>query len=166
MTTSLTVEEIQLALLTCDSFHPRRNIAVGNVSHGLLSYEADLLVMSKAGYLTEIEIKRTWEDFRADFRKKHSHDDEIINGLYYCVPNELATKVVDFLDEKEYGVSGVIGYTEEKQLHWYRTEFGFLKSHSSGRKLFLEEQLQLARLGAMRVWKEMSKKHNMNNPVK
>ena len=60
----------------------RNNIIVPNVSWGMLDYEADLLIMNKTGYVTEIEIKRSWSDFLADFKKDEvAHKSEIINNV-------------------------------------------------------------------------------------
>ena len=36
-------------------------------------WESDLLVVSRAGYVTEIEIKISKKDFRADFKKAEKH---------------------------------------------------------------------------------------------
>lgn len=53
---------------------------IPNLSWGLLDYEADFVAISKSGYMTEVEIKRSFEDFKADFSKKHKHDAE---QVYY-----------------------------------------------------------------------------------
>ena len=78
MDTKLTVDEIELAIVNSTLFNKRRDIIVPNVSWGLLNHEADMVIMTPSGYLTEIEIKRSWEDFKADFKKGHKHDDERI----------------------------------------------------------------------------------------
>ena len=75
---------------------------IPNLSYGLLPYEADFVVISKAGYLTEVEIKRSWQDFKADFKKDHKHDAEQVYYFYYCVPESIVDKVVDFL-KAQYG---------------------------------------------------------------
>ena len=72
--TECTLHEIEVALAKTDTFNFVRNIVAFNVN-GLselfpLHHEADMLVMSRTGYLTEIEIKRSWSDFLADFKKK------------------------------------------------------------------------------------------------
>lgn len=71
---------------------------------GLLGYEADFIIMTPNGYLTEIEIKSSFEDFKADFKKDHHHDDERIYHFYYCVPENIKDKVTGFPDENfKYG---------------------------------------------------------------
>ena len=79
MDTKLTIDEIELAIVNSGIFNKRGDIFVPNVSWGLLNHEADMVVMTKSGYLTEIEIKRSWEDFKADFKKPHEHKDERVN---------------------------------------------------------------------------------------
>ena len=77
MDTNRTLYEIEVALAKLPEFDYRKNIVVFNVQ-GIsrlmpIYHECDMLVCSKSGYLTEIEIKRSWSDFLADFKKKHNH---------------------------------------------------------------------------------------------
>lgn len=87
-----------------------------------------MLVLSKSGYLTEIEIKRSWSDFLADFKKKHNHHNyPIIKYFYYCVPVSIYEKVRDRLEEevsnrKEldgFNYTGIITYDEELNLTFH-----------------------------------------------
>jgi hypothetical protein len=123
MDTKLTIEQIESLLVGyADSpFYIRKNIVVPNCSWGFLNHEADLLIMSKSGYLTEVEIKRSWSDFKADFQKNHTHNDKHIAHLYYAVPVSIGEKVFKWLYDGEYKVedrwltyckSKVNGYTE------------------------------------------------------
>ena len=73
MDTNLSISQIHLALRNSGIWNKRSDIMIPNLSWGLLDYEADFVVLSKSGYLTEVEIKRSWEDFKADFNKKHKH---------------------------------------------------------------------------------------------
>jgi hypothetical protein len=144
---------------------------IPNLSWGLLPYEADFVVISKSGYLTEIEIKRSWEDFKADFKKKHNHDAEQVYYFYYCVPVSIVSKVKEFLIEK-YGERHFIG---APAVLWYDENGGIRRLVDDGqkcfgshyassvspnikhRKLFLEEQLTVARLGQLRYWSLLEK---------
>lgn len=155
MNTNLSLYEIECAIVKHDLFNIRKNIVVCNVSWGLLPHEADMLIMSKSGYLTEIEIKRSLSDLKSDFKKKHDHSSELIKYFYYAVPVSLVGECKNLLISNKRPVSGIIGFHEDGSLE-------FFKSHEwlklcvginwNSRKLFIEEQLQLARLGAMRVW--------------
>lgn len=141
--TSLSLYEIELALCKSKYFSYLRNIIAFNVN-GISSklgiwHECDMLVLSKNGYLTEIEIKRSWEDFLADFKKKHKHNSELIKYFYYCVPISLLDKVYDYLYDND--IDG-----ESVSYHYYHAMLT-----NNYRKLFLEEQLELARYGAMRA---------------
>lgn len=156
--------EIEVALSKCDEFNFVRNIVAFNVK-GLgtslnLQHECDMLVLSKSGYLTEIEIKRTWADFLADFKKEHKHDGRgLIKYLFYCVPEGLREKVYEKLEEQNVCYTGIVTYDEDLNIkrHGCRVKdedgvysYHFKEMHPY-RKLFLEEQLQVARYAAMRV---------------
>lgn len=166
MNTKRTLYEIEVALSKCDYFNYIRNIVAFNVngtSNNLsIWHECDMLVLSKSGYLTEIEIKRSWEDFLADFKKNHSHEGKgIIKYFYYAIPECLLERAYDKLEELEVDYSGIITYSEDLKivLHGHRWinydgnySYHITEQHPN-RKLFLEEQLQIARFGAMRAIK-------------
>ena len=166
MNTERTLYEIEVALSKCDTFTNDRNIVAFNVngmSNNLsIWHECDMLVLSKSGYLTEIEIKRSWTDFLADFKKDHHHESKgIIKYFYYCVPECLLEQAYDKLDELKVCYTGIVTYDEglKIRLHGHRLithdgsySYHFTEQHPN-RKLFLEEQLQVARFGAMRAVK-------------
>lgn len=89
-----------------------------------------MLVLSKNGYLTEIEIKRSWEDFLADFKKKHKHNSELIKYFYYCVPISLLDKVYDYLYDNDIEYSGIITYTEDALIEMHGNESCYVKRKS------------------------------------
>lgn len=92
MDTELSIEQILLGLRNSTLWNKRNDIMIPNLSWGLLDYEADFVVLSKSGYLTEVEIKRSFADFKADFKKAHKHDDERVYYFYYCVPEKYMTR--------------------------------------------------------------------------
>lgn len=150
MDTKRTLYEIEVAIAKNSNFDFRRNIVAFNVNgcSGKLPiwHECDILVCTKAGYLTEIEIKRSWSDFLADFRKKHHHESEgLIKYFYYCVPMSIVERVKEFL-EKRYVVVGIITYSESLFIHVEK-----VAEKRKCNKLTIEQQLEIARLGAMRV---------------
>lgn len=152
--TTLSITQIELGL--AQYFNFRNNVIVPKVSWGLLNHEADLLILNKSGYLTEIEIKRSWADFLADFRKQHNHEDSKVSWYYYAVPESIVDKCRAKLAEVDPGHKwGLICYSES----WDGLCVPVIESHPSNihlhrgdKKLFIEEQFQLARLGAMRTW--------------
>lgn len=170
MNTDRSLYEIEVALAKSDSFNFIHNIIAFNV-HGLgeslnIQHECDMLVLSKSGYLTEIEIKRSWTDFLADFKKRHNHEGRgLIKYFYYCVPEIIYGKVLNYICDNEIKCSGIITYDESLLIKIngcrYRSQYPNDRKeyytvtglNMGGRKLYLEEQLQVARYGAMRAIK-------------
>lgn len=155
--TNLSVEEIELAIYDSYLFNNKTDLFVPNVSYGLLNHEADMIIMSKSGYLTEIEIKRSFSDFKADFKKKHNHLDPCIENFYYLVPISIKDKVMEVLyekfpdyKEKPWVMPGVLVYDEEGVID--KVKESGTGYRSNARKLFLEEKFTLARLGCYRYW--------------
>lgn len=186
--TTLTIEQIE-TVITCypDSpFFVRRNLVVPNCNWGFLNHEADLLVMSKARYLTEIEIKRTWADFMADFKKKHTHHDRKLSHFYYAVPLSIGERVFNWLYEGMYRCratsvihyehSEVTGYTNNNPnkcgliIYASNEEVQFMRKACVGtccinvaakrmgdHKVTEDEEKKLLRLLGLRVWGLKSK---------
>lgn len=177
MDTKRDISEIETALARNSQFDFTKNIVVFNVKGSSeklpIYHECDMLVLSKSGYLTEIEIKRSWNDFLADFKKKHNHHNfPIVKYFYYCVPVSIFEKVRDKL-EKTYNeknksdgfdYTGIISYDEDLNLTFYGrrvkwfdsgnvepTYYSIFPSMIGYKRLFLEQRLELARLGAMRI---------------
>lgn len=174
MDTERSLYEIEIALAKSDKFNYIKNIVAFNVN-GFgetlpIHHECDMLVLSNSGYLTEIEIKRSWQDFLADFKKRHHHESEkrIIKYFYYCVPKKLLDKVWDKLTELNISYSGVITYDENLYIEVWGNKYIIDKNKEykergwgtmmkspilayQARKLYVEERLQVARFGAMRA---------------
>jgi len=174
--TNLTLEQIETLIVGNPSspFYIRKNIVVPNVSWGYLNHEADLLVLSGAKHLTEVEIKRTWADFMADFKKNHTHYDRKLSHFYYAVPFSIANKVFDWLyigefDARKYwhSSSKVVGYTEhnphgcgliiyEDPDEYYprgRSYINVMSKRMGDYKVPVDDEIKLLRLCGMRVWK-------------
>ncbi len=133
-------------------FHFRRNIVVPNVYWGFgLDYEADLLVVSKAGYTTEVEIKVNKNDLLKDPMKKKFRKGlpTKISFFYYAVPEYLVELAMETFDER-FGIIGItkrLGY----EVSFHRDS---PRLHGS-RALSEEEKNTLLRLGVMRYWKRL-----------
>jgi hypothetical protein len=145
--TNLTIEEVEFTIASSDLFNLRRNLVIPNVSWGFLNHEADLLVVTKHGYLTEIEIKRSFADFKADFKKKIHHKDNKISKFYYAIPKGIVNKCKPLLEDVK---CGIIYYTEDKAVVLVRDSPCTTLIRY---KLSIDEKLKLAELGCMRVWK-------------
>ena len=179
MDTSLTIEQIEQTI--CGSpnspYYIRQNIVIPNVDWGFLNHEADLLIINKTKRLIEIEIKRSWSDFMADFKKKHTHYDKKLGYFYYAVPYSIGERVFNWLYVGEYictkvgfryNRSSVTGYTEhnphkcgliiygssQELCNWkYPLSCLNVGAHRmNDYKLSVDEELKLYRLLSMRIW--------------
>lgn len=115
-----------------------------------------MLVCSKSGYLTEIEIKRSWSDFLNDFKKKHKHESEgLINYFYYCLPFAFdLNKTYEILEENKVLYSGIYFYDECLNFQFHGVKIydnNYINRYISSKKLFIEQRLEIARLASMRV---------------
>lgn len=136
---------------------------VPNVSWSFLAWEADLLVSSKAGFLTEVEIKISAGDWKADLKKdkwarhpslmgdgKVAHLDwEKVKYFWYAAPHHLAVRWKEFGIPEEAGVYGMRLWPDGRISH------EVLKPalrRPGTRRLNDEEMKALARLGAIRYW--------------
>lgn len=173
MNTILSVDEIELLIYNSIFYNKRTDVFVPNVSFGFLSgYEADLLIMNKSGYVTEIEIKRSYNDFMKDFKKEFFHCDDRIREFYYCVPINILDKVLNKLVETKTYVNGVYYFTDNNELYFkshkdipYIEDDLIVSSalRNKGRKLFLEEQIKLLKLGSFRIYNLKQKLISMKN---
>ena len=156
--TKLSVKDIQLAIRNSPWCDLRSDIIVPNVSWGLLPYEADLIQVKKSNLVVEYEIKRSFEDFKKDFTKYHTHDAQLIAYFYYVIPEKLIDKVKAFLIE-HYGSSenspAVLYYDENGGIHTMtdenHKEFGNPKRKNYV-KITESEKATLGRLVSIRYW--------------
>ena len=66
----------------------------------IVNHECDMLIVTKNRYLTEVEIKISLSDLKADFKKEHQHKDENIKNFYYAFPEEIKEKAIELIPEK------------------------------------------------------------------
>ena len=150
MDTKLSVQEIEDAIILMHAGGIRSNLCVPNVSWGMgIDYEADLLVVSKSGYCTEYEIKRSYSDFLADMKKDEcAHKAPWVYRFFYVIPEGIKDKVLGYFKDKGEAVPGILSYDERGIL----SVCGRHSYIDGGRKMFIEEMLKLARLGTLRYW--------------
>lgn len=139
-----------LAIRRSSPFFVRTQLAVvPNVSWGLLPWEADLVACSKAGYLTEIEIKISFSDWKADpmkakFRCGHRQWD-MVKAFWYAAPKKLALRHAEIDGLRAgYGVLAI----DCDQVEILKPA----EPNRMARKLTDAERLQLCRLGAIKAW--------------
>lgn len=178
--TALTLAQIETIITGYNDspYYIGRNIVVPNCNWGFLNHEADLLVLTKAKRLIEVEIKRSWSDFLADFKKAHTHNDPKLGYLYYAVPYSIGERVFNFLYKGRYDCrshvmyshSEVEGYTDNNPhrcglIIYASTEetkmitkrvgvccMNVVAQKMNDYKVSTEEELKILRLLGMRIW--------------
>ena len=137
--------DIEIAL--ANYFNPRRNLIVPNIWWGMgLNHECDLMVMTRSGYVYEIEIKTTRADLFRDFKKPHGHRDNRIRKLYFCIPEPLLD-CWNHIPES----AGIIVFHETGDSPSYCHRKREAKT-TCAKPLNFEEREKLYQLAAMRVW--------------
>ncbi len=158
----MTSSEVRDALVRPETspFYWRRNFVALPNSNSFTSWEADLLVCSNAGYLTEIEIKVTRQDWRNDKKKdkfkwlaqegRKAYGWGFIKQFYYAVPMELA------IVWGEIGIpawAGVIGINPVVPGQKYSNALCVKPAEQfTTPKLNDKQLIKLARLAACRIW--------------
>ena len=102
----------------------------------------------------EIEIKRSKSDFLADFKKGHNHVDRQnrITEFYYAFPDNLIPKCIDQIPEHA-GIISCNKFLDYKKEERVTASIERKPTKIKGsRKLTIEEQLKVARLGTLRIW--------------
>jgi hypothetical protein len=140
-------------------FDYRTNLIVPGVHWGLNMHECDLLMVSKAGYCTEIEIKISKSDLKADIKKKHGHRSNKIKYLYFAVPVELAEAAIEFAPKR----AGILTVLPKKHADMTPRVRRIREPVCNPHTLPMNdrEQYKVARLGALRIW-NLKRKLNGN----
>jgi hypothetical protein len=139
------LKAIDLELALVSYYNPREYLIVPNVSWGLMNYEVDMLILSKTGYATEIEIKVSKYDCWADTKKKHGHQNKIVKHLYFALPDYLLEKCIQYIPPH----AGIF------TIGWKRKDCKIVRSPETQNKykFTIEQRAKLGRLGALRIWK-------------
>ena len=155
--------DIEIAII--QHFNPRQNIVVPNVSWGLSNkeykalHECDVLILSKTGYATEIEIKVSKADLLKDGDKRHGHTHNLIRRLYFAVPEELKEIALESIPTTA-GLLVVENYEKVIYIPWGGSKtipavrvrhIREPQTNTSAVKWTDEQRHQLTRLGTMRI---------------
>lgn len=136
----------EIEYYVADYFNWRQNIIVPNVAWGMFMHECDLLILSKHGYATEVEIKISKSDLKKDLLKGHGHNDDRIKFLYFAIPEKLL--LCKNLIPPRAGI--LIVRSEGIRVEKIKEPIPIVKSNY---QFTPEERLNLARLGTMRIWR-------------
>lgn len=147
---------IDFEYLVMKYFDIRKNIIVPNVHWGIHRWkegipplhECDVLVLSKSGYATEIEIKISKSDLLKDKEKEHGHQHEMIKTLYFCVPEKLVDVALKNIPER---AGLLIPYQSERTKKYTLQIVKNPISNYKALKWTNEERMKLMRLGCMRI---------------
>jgi hypothetical protein len=134
-------------------FDYRQNVIIPNVSWGIgLDYEADLIVVSKAKYVTEIELKVSKSDLKRDrdkrkWKPKPEYDFRgelynVVKKQFFGIPEDLGDSI-NFIPSH----CGVIMVRPNGRCHMERAP-RILKA----RPLSGKEYLHALHLASMRTW--------------
>ena len=137
------------------------------------AWEADLLVASKAGYLTEVEVKISKADWRADKGKTSKFNRLGQPGgrtkfFYYAAPAELARQWEEIGIPAWAGVIAVEARKAESRAQGYDHFSTVIRPacpRPEHRKLTDKEMANLARLGALRIWDLMTRNEALSTPA-
>jgi len=158
-----------MELCLSNYFGPRQNVVVPRVSWGLHGeYEKDLVVLYPSGWATEVEIKISVSDLRADQKKSHGHDSCLMQKLYFAIPSGIYNDDTLALIPERAGVLVVDQVVEEPLVNWgyspdytWGTRVRKVRSpqvNKSARKLSEYERQVVMRLGYLRFWSLAEKK--------
>jgi len=161
----MTSRDIEIAI--SNHFGYRQNLIIPNVSRGFnLNYEADILIVSDSGYVTEVEIKTSYSDFNAEkLKNDKAHKNNRIKKFYFAMPEALALKC-----QPEITDAGLIAIHEhEIYMGVYRQYCKTIKPpkcNHHARKITEKERLKLAELGSMRIWSLKKHINNLEQKIK
>jgi len=143
------MKTLEMEVLLARHFNFRQNIIVPNVSWGLFfRHELDLLIITKARYGYEVEIKVSKQDLIKDREKPHKHESKRIKGLWFAIPQSLF-KYQEHIPER----AGIIVVNEDRNVSsWLRCERERYPKTMNKYKFKDSEIMKLCRLGTMRIW--------------
>ena len=145
--------DIEIAVV--NYFDCRRCLIVPNISWAMFRYEMDLIVVRPSGYATEIEIKISISDLRADQKKWHGHRNDRIKNLYFAIPKTLLAKALPLIPE-EAGILTVEAYDDGTVS--VRCEVERQAKDRNKYKFNDREMLTIAKNAAIKLW---SAKHKI-----
>lgn len=117
-----------------------------------IRHEADLIWINDNDYLTEVEIKTSYSDFLADFKKKEKHLTKYTRDVYYAFPWDVyegnGAKIKKVLTEK-FPEAGVI------IVDMGRFIVGTVKvaEYFKVEKIPIEVKIGLMRIGCQKWWR-------------
>lgn len=117
-----------------------------------VGHEADLIWINENDYLTEVEIKVSYNDFLADFKKKEKHLTKYTKAVYYVFPHNMykrnEEKIRKVLFEKFPEAGVIIVDTEESVVDMIK-----VAEYFNVEKIPIEVKIGLMRIGCQKWWR-------------
>lgn len=143
-----------MELAVAKLFDWRRHTIVPNVFWGWgLDHEADLIIVDGKLKATEVEIKISRSDLRADFKKAHGHVSRKVSRLVYAVHENILELALEIVPAGA-GIVAVKWNGYRYAARWVR-QARHKKDHPG---ITQADLIKLLELGAMRIW--TLKQHN------
>ncbi len=149
------ISTMEMECALANYFNPRTNLIVPNVSWGMGLHECDLLILSQAGYLTEVEIKVSKADLKRDQKKWHGHRSLAIKRLFFALPHYLESiDCIEMVPER----AGIIIVSAKDNVPgeypWAPRcrEIRPAQRNKAPGKVDDYGRYKIARLGALRIW--------------
>jgi hypothetical protein len=156
-----TIPYLAMEIAVAERFNYRNNIIVPNVSNGMYgwTFEADLVICTPAGYLHEVEIKRSVADTKRDMAKAKWGKGHycIFREIYFAIPDSIYDKCLPFIPER----CGIItvGKVTNGYKTWIRRD---PEADIFAKKITDSEKMKLMRLGCLRIWNLKRAIHGIN----
>lgn len=151
----LKIHSGQMEVAVANLIGYRTHTIVPNVSWGLgLRHECDMLVLDDKDRFTEIEIKVSKSDLKADFNKGHGHYSGIITRLIYAVPTDLLETAKELVPPK-CGIIEVLTIPPKDKtwLPVHRAQWIRRCRHRKPDRPVTDETIRkFMMLGCMRIW--------------
>jgi hypothetical protein len=130
-------------------FGYRQHLIVPNVSWGWdLRHEADMIIVNPANKVTEVEIKISIADLKADFKKQNGHQSKKIGRLYYAFPVEMLEKALLLIPND----CGIITVRTRENGTYVASFYKMVKYDKSINPITDMQRIKLGDLGCMRIW--------------
>lgn len=162
------ITSMDIEIAVAKHFNMLQNLIVPNVSW-MTGHECDVIVLSKAGIASEIEIKVSTSDLKADAQKRHGHRSKLIHKLYFAIPDYME-KDIAFIPEH----AGILIVSSAPNKYCNRIKC--IRDPQRNKFPAWDDKLRynLLRLSTMRIWtlkqklnKQLKQKESANTkPVK
>jgi hypothetical protein len=127
----------------------RQHLIVPNVSWGWdLRHEADMIIVNHCNKVTEVEIKISIADLKADFKKENGHQSKKIGRLYYAFPVEMLEKALPLIPND----CGIITVKTHEDGRYTALFHRVIKYDKNIKPITDMQRIKLGGLGCMRIW--------------